>query len=310
MPVTLDAQKSISYEFDIYLGPKESRYLQDFGEERHLDAMIDYGWMEVLAKPMAWILDKFHDLTGNWGIAIILLTIIVRMLLWPVAQKSSTSMMRMSKLAPLMQELQEKYKDDPQTLMQKQAELYKKFNINPFGCLPLLLQMPIFFALYRCIFVTGGLYHAEFFGWIHDLSAKDPYFVLPLISVGLIVFQQLITPTATKNKQQKYMMMFMPVMIGAMMLWLPAGLCLYMVISSMIGMVQSLYTRKILAAEEGDLANAVTEGLGANAGRVIEVERTESKDKRVRKRRQRVKDRGTKDGEQAEDGDEAEGDEK
>ena len=280
VPVSIGANQRATYDFDIYLGPKESKYLDAFGEDKKLDDIIDYGWIEVLAKPMAWILDKFHQLLGNWGLAIILLTIIVRTLLWPIAQKSQISMMRMSKIGPLMQKLQEQYKDDPQTLQQKQLELYREHNINPFGCLPLLLQMPIFFALYRCIFVTGGLYHAEFYLWIHDLSARDPFFILPLLCVGMLVLQQLLTPQATRTKQQKIMMFAMPVIFGAMMLFLPAGLCLYMVVSSLFSMVQSFYVRHIIAKEEPAAALAT----GANDD-VIDVTLS-SKDKRAAKRRE------------------------
>ncbi len=282
LPLVLNPNSTTTYEFDVYMGPKEARYLSAAGEDHNLPAVIDYGWMEVLAKPMAWILDKFHELTGNWGFAIILLTIIVRLLLWPIAQKSQLSMMRMSKIAPLMQELQEKYKDDPQTLQQKQLELYQKQGINPFGCLPLLLQMPIFFALYRCIFVTGGLYKADFVFWIHDLSARDPFFILPILCVALLIVQQLLTPTATKNKQQKIMMITMPAFFGLMMLFLPAGLNLYMFVSSLFSMGQSFYVRHIIAQEEG--AKAVA----ADANGVIDIEPStlSSKERRAAKRRE------------------------
>lgn len=273
--VALNPGASQTFEFNIYMGPKESKYLDVFGADYNLPAIIDYGWMEILAKPMAAILDKFHEWTGNWGLAIILLTLIVRLFLWPIAQKSQISMMRMSKLAPLMQELQERYKDDPVTLQQKQLELYRDNKVNPFGCLPLLLQMPIFFALYRCIFVTGGLYNAEFIFWIRDLSSRDPYFVLPLFAVGLLVLQQLLTPNAAKNRQQRVMMIVMPVMFGAMMLFLPAGLNLYMVVSSLVSMIQSFYVRHCIAKEEA-------------AGKAPEPESAElsSKDRRAAKRRQ------------------------
>ena len=280
IPITLAARSLVTYDFDMYLGPKEARYLEYFGEARDLPAIIDYGWIEALAKPMAWILDKFHAFTGNWGLAIILLTVIVRLLLWPIAQKSQISMMRMSKLAPLMKEIQEKYKDDPQTMQQKQMEIYKTHGVSPFGCLPLLLQMPIFFALYRCIFVTGGLYHAPFILWIDDLSAPDPYFVLPILAVALLVGQQLLMPSSTgKNKQQKIMMILMPVIFGIMMLFLPSGLCLYMLVSSTFSMVQSFYVRRLIAKEEGDGPN---DGGGKD---VIDVENLNSKDRRAAKRR-------------------------
>lgn len=278
IPVSVQPGETKSIEFDLYLGPKESKYLGVWGDERDLKSIIDYGWIEILAKPMAYILDTFQRWTGNWGLAIILLTLIVRALLWPIAQKSQISMMRMSKVAPLMQELQEKYKDDPQTLQQKQLEFYRDNQINPFGCLPLLLQMPIFFALYRCIFVTGGLYHAEFVLWIHDLSAPDPYFVLPILSVALLVVQQLLTPSAVKNTQQKVMMIAMPVMFGVMMLFLPSGLCLYMVVSSLFSMAQSFYVRKLIAKEDEDKKTPEVE--------VIPPDQMSSKDRRAAKRRE------------------------
>ncbi len=297
VPVSLAPNTTATYEYDIYMGPKESRYLAEFGEERDLPAIIDYGWIEVLAKPMAWILDKFHEWTGNWGIAIIILTLIVRGLLWPIAQKSQLSMMRMSKIAPLMQEIQEKYKDDPQTMQQKQLELYQTHKINPFGCLPLLLQMPVFFALYRCIFVTGGLYHAPFCLWIHDLSAPDPWFILPLLSGGMLIVQQLLSPSTAKNTQQKVMMYSMPVMFIAMMLFLPSGLCLYMVVSSSISMVQSFYVRRIIAREneeeaaQNESSGDKKEGIGVKVGKdgVIDIENLSSKDKRAAKRREEDK---------------------
>lgn len=278
IPVSIAQNSSQTLEFDIYMGPKESRYLANLGEDAGLEKIIDYGWIEVIAKPMAWILDKFHEWTGNWGLAIIILTVIVRLLLWPIAQKSQLSMMRMSKLAPLMQELQEKYKDDQQTLAQKQMELYKEHNVNPFGCLPLLIQMPIFFALYRCIFVTGGLYRAPFVLWIRDLSAPDPFFILPVVSVALLVLQQLLTPSAVKNKQQKIMMFSMPVIFGVMMLFLPSGLCLYMVVSSGFSMIQSFHVRRIIAKEDDAKAqNGNVE--------VLDPESAPSKDRRAAKRR-------------------------
>ena len=249
VPVKLDAAQTAVYEYDLYMGPKEAKYLDVLGEDRNLESVIDYGWMEVLAKPMAAILDTFHNWTGNWGLAIMLLTLIIRILLFPIAQKSQVSMMRMSKIAPLMQALQEKYKDDPATLQQKQMELYQTYKISPFGCLPLLLQMPIFFALYRCIFVTGGLYNAPFCLWITDLSARDPYFVLPILVIVLMVGQQLLTPTATKNKQQKIMMYAMPAIFRLMMMALPSGLCLYIVVSTLFGIIQSIFVRRSVAAE-------------------------------------------------------------
>lgn len=244
-PFVVPAGQSSTQTFQIYLGPKEAEYLKAFGHD--LDEVIDYGWMEILAKPMAWLLKVFHSWTGNWGLAIILLTLIIRALLWPVAQKSQESMIRMSKLSPKIQELQAKYKDNPQELQQQTMALYKEHNINPLGCLPLFLQMPVFFALYRTIYVTGGLYNAEFVLWIHDLSAPDPYFILPILTVVLFVLQQLVTPQSVKSTQQKVMLYSLPVVFGIMMLFLPSGLCLYMVVSTGFSILQGVYTRRKLA---------------------------------------------------------------
>ena len=249
IPIQIATGSSQTIAYDIYMGPKEAEYLSVFGYE--LPAIIDYGWIEVLAKPMAWILSVFHDWTGNWGLAIILLTLIVRLLLWPIAHKGQVGMMNMSKLGPLMKEIQEKYKDDQQMLAQKQMELYKQYNINPMaGCLPLLIQMPVFFALYRCIFVTGGLYNAPFYLWIKDLSSPDPYFILPVLSVALMLSQQFLMPSQVKTSQQRVMMLLMPIIFGAMMLFLPSGLCLYMIISAGIGMIQSFYVRRVMARSD------------------------------------------------------------
>ncbi len=247
IPLMLSANSTEKLSYDIYMGPKENDYLQNFGHD--LGNIIDYGWIEVLAKPMTWVLAKFESFLGNWGLAIMLLTLIVRLCLWPIAQKGQLSMMSMSKLTPKMQELQKQYKDDPQTMAQKQQELYKEMNVNPAaGCLPLLIQMPIFFALYRCIFVTGGLYHAPFYFWIHDLSAPDPYFILPIIIIALMFVPMLLNANGSmSNPQTRVMTIVMPIMFGVMMLFLPSGLCLYMVVSSTVSCIQTLYVRRLAA---------------------------------------------------------------
>ncbi len=261
-PVMISPNSELKLDFDIFMGPKESEYLEPFGHD--LPKIIDYGMMEFLAKPMAYVLAFFKNFTGNWGLAIILLTLIVRICLLPLAYKSQMSMLNMSKISPLMQEIQKKYKDNQQKLAEETMKLYKQYNVNPAaGCLPLLIQMPVFFALYRCIFVTGGLYNAPFYFWIVDLSSPDPYFVLPILSVVLLVSQQLLTSTSSQNMQQRVMMLLMPIIFGVMMLFLPSGLCLYMIVSSIISMIQSFYCRRVAAkldfkpaAVAGDAKNA------------------------------------------------------
>ena len=278
IPIEIAPQGTVSKTFKIYMGPKESEYLKAFGHD--IDNIIDYGWIEILAKPMSWLLAVFHGWTGNWGVAIIILTLIIRLLLWPVAQSSQESMLRMSKLTPLLQEIQEKYKDDPQTMQQKQIELYKEHKVNPFGCLPLLLQMPVFFALYRTIFVTGGLYNAKFILWIKDLSSSDPYFVLPILTIVVFVLQQLTSQSKPKTTQQKIMIYGMPLFFGLMMIFLPSGLCLYMFVSSLFSVLQSFYTRHKMkvADEKAEAASAKAEA------------RENAKQRRAAKRRQKAED--------------------
>jgi len=244
-------QQVITYE--AFLGPKEDHFLKTFGHG--IERTIDYGWVEILARPMAWLLTKFHAFFGNWGLAIILLTVLIRGALWPVTQRSQESMMRMQKISPKLQELQKQYKNDPQTLQQKQLQLYKEHKVNPFGCLPLFLQIPIWFALYRTIYVTGGLYRAEFGLWIRDLSAPDPYFVLPVLAGALFFLQQKLSPSTVQNVQQKVMLTVFPLVFVVVMLFLPSGLNLYILVSSVIGLLQALYTRKKMA-RRGDLATA------------------------------------------------------
>ncbi|MDX9720359.1 MAG: membrane protein insertase YidC [Myxococcota bacterium] len=228
-------------ELELYLGPKEDAFLNAFGHD--IDRTIDYGWVEILAKPIAWLLRWLHSILLNWGLAIIALTVLIRGLLWPITQRSQDSMMRMRDIQPQLKEIQEKYKSDPQRLQTEQMALFRKHNVSPFGCLPLLLQIPIWFALYRTIYVTGGLYHAEFALWIHDLSAPDPYYILPIIAGALFVLQQKLSPTTITDVRQKVILTMMPLVFVVVMLFLPAALNLYMLVSSVVGLAQLLYSQ-------------------------------------------------------------------
>lgn len=239
---SLDPGASRTFLYHLYLGPKETDTLESFGHG--IDRTIDYGWFEFLARPIRWVMLQLFHLVGNWGFAIILLTFLIRGGMWPITQKSQDSMMRMREISPQLKELQEKYKNDPMVMQQKQMELFRKHNVSPFGCLPLFLQIPIWFALYRTIYVTAELYNAPFISWITDLSSPDPYYILPIAAGALFIIQQQLMPSASADIRQKILMKILPMIFVVVMLFLPSGLNLYMLVSSFVGMGQTLYSRR------------------------------------------------------------------
>lgn len=271
--------------FEIYMGPKEKAFLQAFGSD--IDRAIDYGFFEILARPMAWLLRKFYDLVANWGLAIILLTILIRGALWPITQRSQESMMRMKDLQPELEKIKAKYPKDRKLTQaeqiqqaQEQSALMKKHGVSPLGCLPLVLQLPIWIALYRTIFVTAELYRAPFAAWIQDLSAPDPYFVLP-VSAGLLFFvQQRLTPTTAMNTQQKVIMTVFPIIFSVAMLFFPSGLNLYILVSSIIGMIQAFYTRKKVARRAAATATATADHAPRSADERRAQQRRDEREKR------------------------------
>ena len=232
-------------KFSLYVGPKEYDRLKAAGHE--LERAVDFGWFTVIAKPLFVALKYFYKLVGNWGWAIIILTVIIKVLFAPLTHKSQKSMKRMQKLQPLFAELKEKYKGDPARLNKEMMELYKKHKVNPMGgCLPMLIQIPVFIALYRVLGNSIELRHAPFMFWLHDLSAKDPYYVLPiLMGVSMLVMQKM-TPT-TMDPKQNMMMMLMPVVMTFMFISLPSGLVLYFTVSNLLSMAQQFYINKYSA---------------------------------------------------------------
>lgn len=201
--------------------------------------LLDLGFFASLASGLSIVLAWIQGYVGNWGLAIILLTLLVKLVLYPLTEKSFQSMARMRQLKPEMDKLAELYGDDREKKGQATIELYRKHKINPLGgCLPSLLQLPVWFSLYTSLSTNVELYHAPFALWWVDLSAPDPYFVLPLLLGLLMYVQQRITPTAVDPAQAKMMLYAMPTMITVFMLFLPAGLCLYMVTNSALGMFQ------------------------------------------------------------------------
>jgi len=245
-----------------YIGPKDTAALRAAGH--HLTKVVDLGWFSAVAEWLVALLGLIYGFIGNWGVAIIAMTVLVRIVMFPLTWKSFQSMARMRVLKPEMDALNERFKDDREAKGAAMMELYRKHKINPLGgCLPQLLQMPVWFAFYASLSTNVELYRANFALYWTDLSAPDPYFVLP-VALGLLMFlQQKITPTTMDPMQAKMMMYFMPIMITSFMLFLPAGLCLYMVTNSVLGISQQQWIHRSLnkeAAEKERAEQEKTEG--------------------------------------------------
>lgn len=225
-----------------FAGPKDQNRLEEIAP--NLNLTVDYGFLWWLAVPLFKILDWIHDVVGNWGVAIILLTVMVKLLLYPLSAASYRSMANMRRVAPQMKRLQERYADDRQKLSQEMMALYKKEKVNPLGgCLPMLLPMPIFIALYWVLFESVELRHAPFMLWIDDLSAMDPYFVLPLLMGASMYVMQLMSPAVGDPMQQR-MMRMMPIMFTVLFLFFPAGLVLYWLVNNVLSMAQQWWVMR------------------------------------------------------------------
>lgn len=242
--------KIVTHEIVGYLGPKNYTNLgkadDASGFSTNFKSTINLGWFAFIGKPLLWLLLKFYSFLQNWGLAIILLTFLVKgaTLYWTT--KSMRSMKAMAALAPQMKALQEKYKDDKQRLQAETMALYKTHNVNPIaGCLPILLQMPIWLALYRMLSTAGELYQQPFIpGWIDDLTATDPYHILPAILVVTMFLQARLTPATGDSRQQKFIQYGMPLMFGVMSFFFPAGLTLYIFTNTCLSALHSIYMNK------------------------------------------------------------------
>ncbi|AQT61222.1 membrane protein insertase YidC [Cellvibrio sp. PSBB023] len=243
--VAAGSQGVISAGF--YAGPKDTKRLEEISP--YLDLTVDYGWLWWVAKPLFLVLKFIHNLVGNWGLAIIGLTLCVKLLFFKLSATSYKSMAKMRKLAPKMAEMKERYGDDRQKFSQEMMKMYKTEKVNPFGgCLPLLIQMPVFLALYYVLMESVELRHSPFFGWILDLSVKDPYFVLPIIYGITMYFMQKLNPQPTDPMQARIMQM-LPLIFTFMFLWFPAGLVLYWVTNNSLSILQQYIITKQIDAE-------------------------------------------------------------
>ncbi len=220
----------------LYAGPQEQAHLT--AAAPGLEYTVDYGWLTIIATPLFWVLSKIQGIVQNWGVAIILLTVMLKLAFYPLSAASYRSMAHMRELAPRLQQLKEKFGDDRQKLHQAMMELYKTEKINPMGgCLPVLVQIPVFISLYWVLLGTVELRHAPFALWLHDLSASDPYYVLPVIMGITMIIQARLNPKPPDPIQAK-VMMFMPVMFSVFFFFFPAGLVLYWVVNNILSIAQ------------------------------------------------------------------------
>ncbi len=241
--IVVPSQSKQEESYSFYLGPKERESLLVAGVG--LEDAVDYGWFTFLAIPILKLLQIFYVGIKNWGVAILLLTLLVKILMNPLTIKSMKQMKGMQKLQPKLAALKEKYKNDKQRLNMETMQLFKTHKVNPMGgCLPMVLQMPIYIALYKVLYNSIELYHAPFVGFYRDLSAPDPYFILPILLGVAMLIQQKLTPSATTDPAQKQMMMIMPIMFTAFMLFLPLGLVLYIFVNTATGVLQQYMSQK------------------------------------------------------------------
>jgi len=252
---SLDGQGSAVFEYHLFFGPKSGAVLKGAGME--LQRALNFGFFDLIAKPCLWLMNLMHEYIPNYGVAIILLTLLVKLLFWPLGNKSYKSMAAMKKLQPMMQEIRERYKDDKKKMNQEIFALYKVYKVNPMsGCLPMLLQVPVFFALYRMLYGAIELRHAPFLGWINDLSAPDrlfsfpfsvpfmhPPYGIPVLTVimGVTMFiQQKMSPPPGDPTQAK-IMLALPIIFTVIFINFPSGLVLYWLVNNVVSIAQQHY---------------------------------------------------------------------
>lgn len=240
-----------SISFSGLIGPKNHKDLEALNPE--LIDVIDYGWFTFIAKPMFILLQFIQSYVGNWGWTIVILTILIKLVLYPLSYKGMVSMQKLKDLAPKMKEIQVKYKDDKQKQSMHMMELYKKHGANPMGgCLPLILQIPVFFAIYRVLLNAIELKGAEWILWVQDLAEMDPYFVLPILMGATMYLQQKITPNTMQDEMQKKIFQFLPVVFTFFFLWFPAGLTLYWFINNLFTIGQQYYINSIFEKKRAE----------------------------------------------------------
>src|ERR1700722_5234358 len=241
------AGASKSFPLTVFVGPKLQSQLAATGPE--LQRVTDFGHLFVIAQPLFKALSWAHSVTGNWGVAILLVTIALKLIFYPLSEASGKSMAKMRALQPRIKNIQEQYKDDKEKLGRATMELYQREKVNPVsGCLPMLIQIPVFFAFYWVLTESVEMRQAPFALWLNDLSSPDPFYVLPILMAGGMFLQQRLNPTSPDPVQAK-VMMFMPIAMSALFAFLPSGLVLYYVMNTGLGVLQQWnINRRITAA--------------------------------------------------------------
>lgn len=243
-PLVLQPGEKRQFDYLLFFGPKDFDQLKAAGHQ--LERAVNFGWFDLLAKPLLHVLVFFYGFLKNYGFAIILLTVIIKLLFWPLTHKSYASMKAMQKLQPEMQKVRDKFKNDKERLNRELMELYKKHSVNPLGgCLPMLVQIPVFFALYKVLLDSIALRQAPFMLWLTDLSAKDPYYITPLLMGASMFVQQKMTPTTADPLQAK-IFMFMPVIFTFLFLNFPSGLVIYWLVNNLLTIAQQMYINRRL----------------------------------------------------------------
>ncbi len=244
---TVAAGSSTQLNETLFIGPKLQHLLAETGPE--LNLATDYGKLSIIARPLFWLLEKVHTAVSNWGIAIIITTLLIKLAFYRLTASSGRSMAKMRTIAPKMKAIQERYKDDREALGRATMELYKKEKINPVaGCLPMLIQIPFFMGFYWVLLESVELRQAPFFAWITDLSNRDPYFILPVI-MGVANFAQFKMNPPPADPTQAKIMAFMPIMMTVMMAWFPSGLVLYWITNTLISALQQWRINKLVAVD-------------------------------------------------------------
>ncbi len=232
------------FETSAFVGPKLQNQLEELDDS--LKLTVDYGWLTIISQPLFWLLSWVYEFVGNWGVAIIVVTVLIKLAFYKLTEASGRSMAKMREIQPRMKALQDRYKDDRQALSQAMMELYKREKVNPAaGCLPILIQMPFFLAFYWVLLESVEMRQAPFALWISDLSSRDPYFILPLIMGAAMLFQQKLNPAPADPVQAK-VMQIMPIIFTVFFAFFPSGLVLYWVTNTVLSIAQQWYINKIV----------------------------------------------------------------
>jgi len=239
--------ESKTFTTTVFVGPKLQAQLEEI--DPSLKLTVDYGWLTILSQPLFWLLSKVYGLVANWGVSIIAVTFLIKLLFYKLTESSGRSMAKMRNLQPRLKLLQDRYKDDKQQLSQAMMELYKREKVNPAaGCLPILIQMPFFLAFYWVLLESVEMRQAPFALWLTDLSTRDPYFILPLIMGAAMFFQQKLNPQVGDPMQVK-VMQIMPIIFTAFFAFFPSGLVLYWVTNTLLSIGQQWKINKVVEAE-------------------------------------------------------------